>query len=87
VIDSQPPLRLPLVHHLVQQRVLDLSPRVPGDVPPAEADLCRTTGLEVHRELAQTALHPTREPDRNFSEGSAEVLTVELAMERLEPVQ
>jgi hypothetical protein len=70
----------------MQHGVLDFRPGVPGDVPPAEADLCGTAGLEVNRELAQTALHPTREPDRNFSEGSAEVLTVELAMERLEPV-
>jgi hypothetical protein len=39
MIDPQAALRLPLVHHLVQHRVLDLGPRMSGQVPATDRDL------------------------------------------------
>ena len=53
MIHRQAGLRLPLVHHLVQQRVLHLGPRVPRDVATADRDLDRLPGAEVHAELAE----------------------------------
>jgi hypothetical protein len=57
------------------------------EVSSAHADLGRAAGLEVHRELAETAPHPTGDPDRNLAQSSTEVLTVELAVEHLEPME
>ncbi len=51
MIHSEPRLRLPLVHHLVQHRVLHFGPWMAIDVPSAEPDLIRLAGLEVYREL------------------------------------
>jgi hypothetical protein len=87
VVDLQFGLGLPLVHHLVQQRVLDLSPTVPGDMLPAQGELERPTGPDIHRELAQPPAHPAGEPDRNLSQSPGEVPLVELVIERLQPVK
>ena len=87
MIDSKPSLGLPLMHHLVQQRVLDFRPTVPGDVLPAQGELERPTGPDIHGQLPQPPAHPAGEPDRNLPQSPAEVFLVEPAMEFLEPVQ
>jgi hypothetical protein len=87
MIDSKPGLGLPLVHHLVQQRVLDLCPTVPGDMLPAQGELERTAGPDIHGELSQPAAHSAGEPDRDLPQSPAEMILVEPAMEFLEPVK
>jgi hypothetical protein len=75
------------MHHLVQQRVLYLRPRMPGNVPPADRNLIWPASLPIYRELAEPAPHPTREPNGNVAQRSAEVLRVQLPMPGLQPVQ
>jgi hypothetical protein len=87
MVHPQPCLRLPLVHHLVQQGVLDLGPAVPRNVPPADRKLDWAAGLDVHRKLAQAAAHSGGESDPDFVEQPAEVPEVEVAMKRLQPVE
>jgi len=59
VVYTEPSFRLPLVHHLVQERVLYLRPGMPGDVSAADDDLVGAAGLEINLELTQAASHPT----------------------------
>src|SRR4051812_9041153 len=87
VVDPQSGLRLPLVYHLVQQRVLHLGPTMPGNMSATDGQLDRASGADVHRELAQSTLHPAGQPDRDFPEPALEMLLVELAMPRLQPMQ
>src|SRR6185503_10551279 len=44
VIDGEAALILPLVHHLVQQRLERLRPAVASQMPPADGDLGRVAG-------------------------------------------
>jgi len=67
--------------------VLDLGPGVPGDVPPAQAQLEWPAAPDVHGELAQPAPHPAGESDLDLSECSAEVPNVELSMQCFQPVK
>ena len=87
MIDSEPGLRLPLVHHLVQHRVLDFGPRVPGQVPAADRDLQRLTRPNLHGQLTQSGPHPARKADRNLAESSPEMLRVQPLVKLGEPVQ
>jgi hypothetical protein len=87
MIDSKPGLSLPLVHHLVQQRVLDFCPTVPGDMLPAQGKLHRPAGPDIHGELPQAAAHSPGEPNRDLPQRPPEMLLVEPAMELLEPVK
>jgi hypothetical protein len=87
MIDPKPGLSLPLVNHLVQQRVLDLVPPMPRDMASAQGKLDRSTGANIHRELSQPAAHPAGEPDGDLLQHSTEMFLIELAMERLEPVK
>jgi hypothetical protein len=79
-------LRLPLVHHLVEHRVLDLSPWMACDVPPAQGYFRRLTSAVVDRELTKTPFHPVRDPNRDRRKGVPEVLPIERAMQLLQPV-
>jgi hypothetical protein len=54
---------------------------------PAQGELDRPAGPDIHRELTQPEAHSAGEPDRNLSQRPAEVFLVEPAMEFLEPVQ
>ena len=65
MIHGQTGLRLPLVHHLVEERVLDFGPRMPCDVASADGDLDRLPGPDVHAQLTEPAAHPAGEPDRH----------------------
>jgi hypothetical protein len=87
MIHSQPRLGLPLVHHLMQQGVLDLGPRVPIEVSPAHTDFFCPASHKVHRELAQAALHPAGDPNRDLAQDSAEMLGVQLAMQLLQSME
>ena len=80
MIDSEPVLGLPLVHHLVEHRVLDLGPRVPSEVPAADRDLQWLPGPDFHGQLAQPGAHAAGQPDRNFPECSPEVLGIQPMM-------
>src|SRR4051812_20654175 len=62
VVDLQAGLGLPLMHHLVQQGVLDLAPVMPPDVSPTDTDFFGLPVL-VHHQLTETALHPAGKPD------------------------
>jgi hypothetical protein len=87
MIHSKPGFGLPLVHHLVQQGVLDLGPWVPRDVTPTDGDIERAAGLDLDRELAQTGAHAARKPDRDLVQGPAEVLGVKSLVKAGESVQ
>jgi hypothetical protein len=75
------------MNHLVQQGVLDLGPRMAGDVPPADRDLQRASRPDVHAQLPQPRPHASREPDREAAEHAAEMLQVESLPRQLETVQ
>ena len=87
MIDPEPTLRLPLVHHLVQHRVLDLGPRVSGEVPAADRDLQRLAGANLHCQLTQPGAHAAGQPDRDLAQCSAEMLGIQLMMKSCQPVQ
>jgi len=75
VIDDESLLVLPLVHHLVQQRVYRLVPSVAPDVAPAQYDLRLATpaGRTV---VPKPALHTARDANWNLAKSSAESLPV-----------
>jgi hypothetical protein len=77
VIHRDAGLRLPLMHHLVQQGVLHLGPGVARDVATADGDLQRRPGPDIHAQLTEPSPHPAGETDRQIPERSAEVLGVE----------
>ncbi len=81
MIDLKPGLRLPLVDHLMQQRVLNLAPRVPRDVAAADGNTEWTSGSDLHRELTEAGAHAARYPDRNLPQRPTEVLEVELPVQ------
>src|SRR5438093_5388393 len=64
MIHPQPGLRLPLMDHLVEHRVLDFQPRMPEEMAPADRDLDRSLGPEIHAQLAQAGSHSPRDPQR-----------------------
>jgi hypothetical protein len=83
MIDRQPCLCLPLMHHLVQHRMLYLGPGMPVDMSPADHNLVGLAGLEVDGELTQAALHSVRDPDRYLAQGAGKVSGVQLSMTAL----
>lgn len=83
VVDELAVLRLPLVNHLMQQRVLDLGPPVTPNVPPADGDLAgRATA--ARGELTETLAHAARKPECDRAEGAIEVAVVERSVEPFE---
>ena len=87
MVNTQSGFRLPLMHHLVQHRLLDLGPGMPGEMPPAQPDLERIAGLQIDGELPQAGAHPAGQPNGNLAQRSAEVPRVKIAMQGLQPVQ
>ena len=87
MIHPQARLRLPLMDHLVQHRMLHFRPGMAGEMAAADGDLDRPSGSEIHAQLAQPGPHPSRDPEGKHAEGAAEVLVVESLMELLESVQ
>ena len=86
MIDRQSTLRLPLMDHLVQHRVLDFRPRMAVDVAPAERNLRCLSGFTVDRKLAEAALHSAGKPDGNGGQPTTEVPAIQLVMERFQAV-
>ena len=80
VIDPEPTLRLPLVHHLVQHCMLDLGPRMSSQVPATDRDLERLAGPDLHCQLTQPGAHAAGQSNRNLAQCSTEVLGIELMM-------
>lgn len=87
MIHLEPRLGLPLMHHLVEHRVLDFGPGVPREVPPAHGDLEGLAGAEIHTHLAEPAPHPAGDADGYLAEGAAEVLGVEALVELSQTVE
>ena len=87
MIDPESALRLPLVHHLVQHGVLDLRPRMTGQVPPADCDLQRLAGPDIHRQLAEPGAHAAGQPERDLAKRSDEIPGIQLMMKSDQPVQ
>ena len=87
MVDRKTGLRLPLMHHLVQNRVLDFRPRVAQDMTPADGDLGGPTGAEVYRQLSEPGAHPAGDPDRDGAEAAAEMLPVQPLMAGREALQ
>jgi hypothetical protein len=81
MIDREAALCLPLVHHLVQHRVLHLAPRVPRHVTPTQGDLQRVSVPEVDAQFAKPTPHPSRKADGDLAQHSAKVLGVEPVVE------
>jgi len=57
VIDGASCLVLPLVHHLVQQRLNRFIPSMPPDVTPADHDLGRMARLPAQCVVTEPRLH------------------------------
>src|SRR5437868_3028293 len=75
MIDDEPLLVLPLMHHLVQQRVQRLLPPVAPDVPAAQDDL-RLAAFARRTVVAESALHPAGDADRDLAESAVEPIFV-----------
>src|SRR4051812_11034926 len=75
MIDHQTLLVLPLVHHLVQQRVQRFIPAVAADVAATDHDLGLAT-FARRAVVAEPALHAPRDADRDSAQRSAESLVV-----------
>jgi hypothetical protein len=58
-----------------------------GQVAPAQPNLDRTSGPDVHCQLAQPGAHMGREPDLDLTQRSTEMLLVELPVQGLQPVK
>ena len=80
MIHSQPRFILPLMHHLVQERVDCLGPTVTAHMTSGNYDLTQSSVMRTWCVMAE----PPREPSRNLNlqrrERTAEVLEVELRM-------
>ena len=87
MIHSQACLCLPLVNHFMQHGVLNLGPRMPVDVSPADPDLGWPSSFGIDRKLSEPASHPPRQPDRDLAQSSTELPKIELAVESLQPMQ
>src|SRR6185437_3022853 len=80
VVERMAMLRLPLVHHLVQQRMHHLRPWVTADMGAADGDVGRLTGGGGRGVLAQPASHTARHADADRLQRTAEVAGVERFM-------
>jgi len=76
VVEGQPRFALPLVHHLVQQRLRGRRPAVPADVAPGQGDLGGES-VVIRPEFTQPGTHAVRDRNREGGEQSAEVTGVE----------
>ena len=74
---------LPLMHHLMQERLEGFLPSVPPQVPPADGDLPARLG-SCRGVVPEPAAHATGHANRDGLEASVEMLGVELAMQMRE---
>ena len=80
MIDLLPCFVLPLMHHLVQQRLNRLVPAVPADMAAADHDLRAISLLPAQRVMPQPRFHPARDANRNRAQLSTEFREIELAV-------
>ncbi len=77
MVDRPPRLRLPLMHHFVQERVEHGRPSVAPDVAPGNHDL---SGRAVtgHMQFAETSAHAIGEMNGDGAQRAAKVACIEL---------
>src|SRR6267378_1619388 len=75
VIDDEPLLVLPLVHHLVKQCMQGFVPSIAPDVSPAQHDF-RHAAFARRAVVAEPALHPPGDSYRNLAEHAVESFVV-----------
>lgn len=83
-------LRLPLVNHLVKQRLGRPVPAVAAKVPARDGDLRTRIRAKRGTKLPQPPPHPRRKPEIGRAERSAEMPCIQLGVqgpETLEPGQ
>jgi hypothetical protein len=71
--------RLPLMHHLMKQRVRDAFPAVPAEMTPSDHDLVHSGRREP--ELAKPPPHPAGESHPDSSQCIVEVDPIELIVQ------
>jgi len=77
MVDGQPALVLPLMHHLVQQRLDGLAPTMSSDVTATYRDLGALAQWIAVSVVPKPALHASRHPYRNPRKPAAEPLAVQ----------
>jgi hypothetical protein len=87
MVNPKSRLRLPLMHHLVQEGVLHLRPIMPQEMPPADSNFPRLTSVPVGGKLAQPALHPAGQANRDIAEGATEMTDIEGSVQFSQPIQ
>lgn len=80
MIHLEPALVLPLMNHLMQQRLHRLVPTVPPNMAAADDDCGALTVGAAPRVMAEPAPHPARDVDRQRGQLAGELLLVELRM-------
>lgn len=80
MIDLLHCLVMPLMHHLVQQRLNHLVPAVPADMAAADNDLRAISLLPAQRVMPQPRFHPARHANGNRAQLSTEFREIELAV-------
>jgi len=75
VIDDEPLLILPLMHHLVQQRVQRFVPAIAPNVAAAQDDL-RLAAFARRTVVTEAALHAARDANRHLAQHTVESLLV-----------
>ena len=75
MIDDEALLVLPLMHHLVQQRVQRFFPPVAPNVA-ATQNYFRLASLASRAVVTQPALHAARDPDRDLAQRPIESILV-----------
>ena len=79
VVHGEPSFALPLVDHLMEQRVLRFLPPIVSEVPHADGDFHRSI-LPVQRQLSQLPAHLARDPKADATEFPIEEPGIELAV-------
>ena len=87
MVHRQAGFGLPLMHHLVQQGVLYLFPRMPGEVPAAYAYFLGSVGVVLQYQLSQPSAHPAGQADGNRTQATAEMTEVELMVQLFQPAE
>ena len=80
MIHWQPRFILPLMHHLVQQRVGRLGPSITAHMTSGDHDFAQTAVVRAWSVMTEPPREPSRDLNLQRGERTAEVLEVELRM-------
>ena len=80
MIHWQPRFILPLMHHLVQQRVNCLGPSITAHMTSGDHDFAQTAVVRAWSVMTEPPREPSRDLNLQRCERTAEVLEVELRM-------